>query len=158
MDSVQLSTLSKLILGSHFEGVFAKNNLPPGRHPNRMFILNTDTANLPGRHWIAVFIRDNIGYVFDPLGMVPPPLRLINWMNERYLQWSYNKRQVQPIDSNMCGVYCMYFLYHASIISTSTNLNDLFDNHIFPKTKTLESNELSINKFLGDITDKYMKL
>jgi len=52
-----------------FVGVFSINTLPTTLYTkNVMFITNTDTNNLPGKHWIAVMIRDGIGYCFDPLG------------------------------------------------------------------------------------------
>ena len=146
MDSLQLSTICKQLLGTSFEGVFASNNLPMGERSERTFIINTDTSNLPGQHWIAVCIRENIGYVFDPLAMIPPPLRLINWMNKRYDQWSYNKRQVQPIDSTLCGAYCIHFLYHA-LNNTTEVFDKLFEN-LYPSTNKLSTNEANILHFM----------
>lgn len=148
MDSLQLSTICNQLLGTDFEGVFASNNLPTGNNPNRSFIINTDSKNLPGQHWIAVIIRDNVGYVFDSLSMIPPPLRLTNWMNQRYHQWNYNKRRVQPIDSTLCGVYCIHFLYYV------LNSNELFDvvfDSLYPANESMYVHEAHIENFVNTI-------
>lgn len=136
------------MFGSMFDGVFAKNQLPAGSRPNRAFILNTDTSNLPGSHWIAVVVNENKAYIFDPLCMIPPPLRLIYWMNQRYQNWDYNKRQVQPIDSVACGQYCIHFLYYA--LNSNDLFTVLFDN-LYPPTSTMTFYENSVRHFVNTI-------
>ena len=150
MDSLQLYTICKNLFGPIFEGVYAKNQLPVRNKPNRAFIINTDTSNLPGQHWIAVVVKENKGYIFDSLCMLPPPLRLVYWMNQRYENWEYNKRQVQPIDSILCGVYCIHFLYYA--IYTNHLLNVLFDN-LYPPTSSINSYENSVKHFVNSVLD-----
>jgi len=79
--SDELQKLANKILDETFQGVFPLDLLPRKKSTNTMFIINTDTSNLPGSHWIAVVVRNNEAYCFDPLGF-PPPLKLAYWMNQ----------------------------------------------------------------------------
>ena len=98
----------------HFLGVFPRDRLPPSRVRLRLpacFIINSDTANLPGQHWTAVFIdSEKRGYYFDSYGYLPPP-RLQRWLNTNTRKWSYNTAFLQSIYSSLCGYYCLYFLF-----------------------------------------------
>lgn len=106
----ELNKIGKLLLNVHFKGIYALDKLPARGYKNVMFIANTDTSNLPGEHWIAIVVRNNQPYCFDPLGM-HPPLSVINWLNRHYDTWSCNMRRVQPIFSTLCGYFCIHFLY-----------------------------------------------
>lgn len=111
---------------------------------NAMFILNTDTSNLPGQHWIAVIVRDNVAYCFDPLGS-PPPTFLAFWLNnQRFTHWSSNTRQIQPSYSNMCGQFCVHFLYFASAsYMEDTSLDDIV-NVLYPVNDSHSDYEYSV--------------
>lgn len=128
-----------------FDGVFARDHLPSARKRNMILIHNTDTGNLPGQHWVAVIIRRKVGYCFDPLGQAPSTT-LSNWMNVHCNRWSSNtSRQVQPLYSNLCGYYCLYYLYWCTkceMIDFNTMLNT-----VFPITHSLESYENTIKEF-----------
>jgi len=41
-----------------FDGVFSIDNLPDDP---RLLVCNTDHSNKPGRHWIAIYIREERG-------------------------------------------------------------------------------------------------
>jgi hypothetical protein len=103
-------------LSPYFIGVFAVNKLPKKVREMSCcgFIINTDTSNLPGTHWIAVYY-DSVcrrGEVFDPFGTLPPT-RLQLWMNNHCINgWMYNKTSVQGVFSFLCGHYCLYYLYY----------------------------------------------
>ena len=110
-----------------FDGVYPINHLPITYKKSYKLIVNLDSDNLPGTHWIAVFVRPNKkGFVLDSLGY-PPPLKLQHWLNIRGIEWECNKRQVQASESTMCGYYCIYFLW---FMSSSTFENEHFVNII----------------------------
>lgn len=98
---------NKLI--DNFKGVYALDQLVNVR-PTGPIIVNTDTSNLPGTHWIAVAFRNDTAYCFDPLGY-PPPLKVITWLNTNFNRWKCNLRQIQSNLSTQCGYYCLHFLY-----------------------------------------------
>ena len=93
-----------------YDGTFPINDLPITRKKTYKLILNTDTRNLQGKHWIAVYVCHKKGYVFDPLGY-SPPLQLQQWLNKQGICWICNTPQLQPMLSVLCGNYCIYFLY-----------------------------------------------
>lgn len=131
----------------NFEGVFARDYLPSKKRRNRILIMNTDTSNLPGKHWIAVIVHNNVGYCFDPLGF-PPSLTLSSWLNRHYSRWSSNtNKRVQPLYSDLCGYYCLYFLFWATKSFTTLNdMNTLLDT-LFPITNDIIQYEQTIKKF-----------
>jgi hypothetical protein len=116
-----------------FRGVYSANELDRSQRalgwpstPPHTFILNTDTTNLPGQHWIAVFVtRENWGEVFDSYGLLPPTW-IQRWMNEYTRGWSHNPFLVQPPNSNSCGQFCVYFLIRRSQANSMHAVLDSF--------------------------------
>ena len=93
-----------------FQGVFPINKIPKLRTIPTAFVVNNQTANLPGQHWIAVWVSEKMkGEVFDPMGMIPPP-RLQLWMNKNTWRWIYNAAQIQRPLSEDCGWLCVNYL------------------------------------------------
>ena len=62
LDNYEMDKIGKKYLGNKFKGVFAVNNIPfkPG-----LYIVNTDKANKPGLHWIAVKQTKTKIYIYD---------------------------------------------------------------------------------------------
>ena len=66
----EIFDVGKKLLGDQFYGVYPLNRMPilkPGG-----FIINTQSSNLPGEHWIAVFVKPDVVKVFDPMGFYYP--------------------------------------------------------------------------------------
>ena len=70
-----------------------------------MYIINLDSKIGLGTHWVSVIIEPNKLLYFDSFGLIPP-YELINLGPKYY----YNFLQYQPINSFLCGYYCLYFL------------------------------------------------
>jgi len=51
-----------------YDGVFSIDTLP--EHP-RLLVCNTDPSNEPGRHWVAICVRDGRREFFDSFGRAP---------------------------------------------------------------------------------------
>jgi hypothetical protein len=94
-----------------FMGVFALNKIPQHIAAPACFIVNTDTHNLEGEHWLAVsFESHGRIYVFDPFGMFYPKLltdRLHCLPKKRII---YNTVMYQKPWEKTCGQYCLDFL------------------------------------------------
>jgi len=88
-----------------FDGVFSIDTLPDDP---RLLVCNTDPSNKPGRHWIAIYIRDGRGEFLDSFGR-RPNIDFERYMNRHCVSWTFNDRQLQFIISNFCGYYCVYF-------------------------------------------------
>ena len=88
-DSKQLHTHGRRLLGKKFVGVFARDTFPfSSLKPGDMGIINTDTNNMPGEHWVAVargvvepkliFVYDSFGRknLIKPVKALPPGIKL----------------------------------------------------------------------------------
>jgi len=74
-----------------FYGVFACDRLPT---KPRLMVCNTDPSDMPGEHWIAIYVDDDgrYGEYFDPLGRAPTRV-FERYMNEHCYKWIYNCKQ-----------------------------------------------------------------
>jgi len=111
------------LFAPYFYGIYSVDNLPLRIHKSILpvgFILNTDTANLPGKHWIAViFLPNGRGEVFDSFGMQPPS-RLQIWINKHCVRgWTFNNAIIQNPFSTLCGLYSLHYLYCRLVLNHS---------------------------------------
>ena len=94
-----------------FLGVFPIDNLPH-RIPQypAIMIVNTQSHNLPGEHWLSVYISGNRhGEVFDSLGLSLSK-RLTHWLNQFTKKWRTSTKVYQNPFSDKCGGYALYYV------------------------------------------------
>lgn len=113
MDSVQLTrALGKL--KTKFYGVFPSDKLPRFwiEQPTTI-IANTDPSNLPGTHWVAIYVnKKKEGIFFNSYG-TPPHLEIFEKrMRENCKSFKWNTKTMQSPFSNVCGQYCIMFLWY----------------------------------------------
>lgn len=118
----------------YFDGVFSIDTLPDAP---RLLVSNTDPANLPGRHWVAVYVDNGHGEFFDSFGR-RPSAAFERYLNSHCLSWIFNDRQLQSVISKFCGHYCIYYCMLRSMgfdmrkivrsFSSDTGLNDALVN------------------------------
>lgn len=96
-----------------FEGVYSINKLPFAiPHYPFFMIVNTQAHNLPGAHWITVFIDKNRrGEIFDSLAL-PLQQSLMRWMNQFTHTMTRNRLTFQHPLSDTCGAFAVYFVMH----------------------------------------------
>ena len=88
----------------NFIGVFPLDQLPASLPYNSNFIVNTDTANLPGKHWIAVsYDSYGIASAFDPAA-------LTSYLAKRSKHVYFNELMVQDPRTPTCGQHCLKWL------------------------------------------------
>ena len=94
-----------------FLGIFALDTLPKSiQQLPVLLVVNTQTSNLPGQHWVAVYISsEKRGEVFDSLA-TPVSIKLMQWMNIFTLKWKQSKRLIQSPLSAYCGAFVAYFV------------------------------------------------
>lgn len=109
-----------------FLGVFSKDNIPIMENKNQCAIINSDTGNLGGTHWIA--IKDYGGYVmyFDAAGWIP--IRSICSRLKKRIK-VYTFHNIQPIISQTCGQHCVYFLNN-NMHAPSENILHMYINKL----------------------------
>ena len=97
-----------------FKGTFAKDLLPYKKYSERPigFIINTDNSNMPGEHWVALFIDEqNNAEYFDSFGRQPICCEIYKLLKKNNVKTIlYNKHQIQSYFSINCGVYCILYL------------------------------------------------
>ena len=83
-----------------------------------IFLVNIDSRGEPGSHWIVVGLFEKTIEIFDPLGFKfynwqKIPCQLLKFIHtESLAKQLLIAPQVQPLSSNLCAFYCIYFVYH----------------------------------------------
>ncbi len=104
-----------------FKGVYAIDEINKIPVSDKMgFILNLDTSDQKGSHWVAIYIDakdDNSVEYYDSFGNDPPERLLkdlktmIDKINPNtYLKFKINKIKQQSVSSSNCGFHAMQFL------------------------------------------------
>ena len=94
-------------------GVYAANHVPRLLSVPAAIVTNLDTSDKPGSHWVAIYIDKNgYGNYFDSYGVGPVSRHHIDRLRRNCIRFQWNKRQVQSVDSQVCGEHCIMFLYH----------------------------------------------
>jgi hypothetical protein len=109
MDTQQIETILRKIplIRLQFSGVFALDKIPLLRQIPNSMVINLDTSDMEGSHWIALYTdNNNRTTYFDSLGRPPPKT-----ISSKYKIHDYLRKPVQSIFSNSCGQYCILFIY-----------------------------------------------
>ena len=124
-----------------FRGVFPKDTLPKHTGPLPAFyIINTDTHNLPGRHWKALFINEkHQGEVFDSLAL-PISNKVIQFMNQHTTKWQTNSKAYQDLLSTQCGAFVLYYITQRLRYDSFKDVCSTFSHNV-------RDNELMIRNF-----------
>lgn len=106
-----LECVSRLQI-QNFRGIFMINTLPDNVNDIETGIVNLDSINGAGTHWVCYSKNKVRIEYFDSFGNLRPPLELI-----RYFKTSpypvvirYNYFSKQKVDSVNCGHLCLDFL------------------------------------------------
>lgn len=93
----------------NFRGVFMRDALPGKPKTNECAILNLDSEDGPGTHWVAYKKIGNFVEYYDSFGKLPPPLELNTYFGKR-VKITYNYNTDQNYNSVKCGHLCLKFL------------------------------------------------
>lgn len=102
----------------HFRGVFMRDSLPAKPKRNVCAILNLQTSDEDGSHWVTYIKHKNQKYkkrnggtniiYFDSFGDLRPPQELIDYLGPNIM---YNHDSFQDYNTIICGHLCLLFLY-----------------------------------------------
>jgi hypothetical protein len=111
MDSITIRRFLKN--ANNFVGVFPRDLIPNNitKRPVSL-IVNTDTSDKPGEHWVAIYLNENgSGEYFDSYGLPPLFDEFYFFLNTTCpLGWAYNKITLQCLSCITCGHYCVLYL------------------------------------------------
>lgn len=144
-----------------FLGIYASNRLPTLPEPiTKPFgiICNTAPSGQPGKHWCLIWCSYDVILFVDPLQKSPlkNSKHIFEWLlkNKKQKKVIQLKYAIQDKDnSNLCGLFVLYFLYHLSHGAKSLHsIARHFDS------KHLEHNDRLLANFFWDKFRFYVSL
>ena len=132
-----------------FRGVYPRNRLPllvDTRLPSA-YIINTDVASGPGKHWVAVWFdgRGNAEY-FDSFGLPPIHADIETFLSRHcHGRYRFSQRLIQDLTSSACGLYVIYFVMMKSRGESLGKLMSRFSPY------TLRVNDRSVQRYVNRI-------
>lgn len=117
------------------------------------FIVNLSAASEPGTHWIALWIgakdknQENCGcYLFDSYGFDARVDKIREFLRKNCHNWKHNEKQLQQLQTGVCGMYAASFLYYISNgISPAAFLRN-FTNNLYINDYVIEKMFKMLNK------------
>lgn len=117
--------------GSQFLGVYAADELPERMPPQTMAIVNCCNRYKPGGHWLALFQNSNETLeIFDSFGLNPNVYNLRDKLPLSSVI-AYSAKQLQSIDSTVCGQYCLYYCYKKARGSALSDIVSIFSEDYY---------------------------
>jgi hypothetical protein len=118
MNSYQIDRILRTnpVTRKFYEGCFAADRIPSKfqSYPKGM-VVNTDASNMPGEHWVAIYIPNALHVEFyDSLGEWPSTSAEINQFLGRFPHIKHTPQHYPPIQSPLsksCGAHVIYFLH-----------------------------------------------
>ena len=115
MDSL---TLDKQLSGvRHFLGAYSFDLLPDKPYNGDFsLVINTDKSTLPGDHWLVLLRKDSTVYFIDSYGRNYNDFTFEKDFTNTVKKYvgdekiHHNKIWLQRLTSNVCGMYCVYFV------------------------------------------------
>jgi len=76
-------------------------------------VVNLDPARDEGSHWVAIYVQNSTTVLYwDSYAL--PVLEPIKEFLEEFKQVKYNTYPYQKLSTQVCGQYCIFFLYTIS--------------------------------------------
>ena len=109
------------------------------------FVANVDTSEKPGTYWVAFyFMDDQHGEFFDSYGL--PPQKYTKYFEDflNATQWTYNKKHLQSLFTDVCGHFCIFYIYNrCNNVKMNTTVN------MFPSVAEVkEDNDALVRYFV----------
>lgn len=138
---------SQPVFKDHLFGVCTWTSVPKFQD-NTYCIINTATDPSKTGHWLVCGQRNSTIEYFDSLGCSS---RAQEFVIETCKDWpsfffAYNTNRYQPLDSNHCGQFAIYFLFNR-LMNIDLSLEEVL-GRIFVKTP--EANERLVLNFMRE--------
>ncbi len=123
-----------------------------------MAIINTDPSDLPGEHWVAVYLtREGSGCFFDSFGNAPDsdrfPTSIKNFLISNTPVVLYSTKRVQDFTSDVCGQHCVFFLYHLANGRDYSHVMKLYSDDYIKNDKMVS---LFVKRLRSNVCNKKM--
>lgn len=91
----------------YFRGVFMRDELPQRPYKKECGVINLDSSENSGTHWVAYAKFNNYIEYFDSYGNLKPPFEFINYVG---CNINYNYENIQQDHPYNCGHLSLRFL------------------------------------------------
>lgn len=92
-----------------FRGVFMRDQIPDKPKEKECAIINLDSNDGNGTHWVAYKKNGNAVHYFDSFGNLKPPMDLVRYFGVKNKIF-YNHKIFQKYNTYNCGHLCIEFL------------------------------------------------
>ena len=147
LTNFEIEDYVKVLKISNFRGVFMRDALPDTPRKHESGIVNLNTSEEAGSHWVCYYKIDRDRTYFDSYGQVI----LSEVLN--YLKTNEEKNQavirrntdiVQPINTNICGHLCLFVL---KAFSQNWTFRDILDKLTVFKFQNIPRSEIPSHNF-----------
>jgi len=90
----------------YFRGVFMRDTLPNKIKNKECGVVNLDSMDGNGTHWVAYYKNNNNRIYFDSFGL-DAPTELQKYLGKPY---TYQTFQLQNAEDSICGHLCLFVL------------------------------------------------
>ena len=113
--TVELSTYARELELSHFRGVFMRDTLPLYPFDVESAIVNFNTSNQPGSHWVCYYLSKTDRIDFDSHGQITPVelqryLKTCSEFDRGKEVIQRNTDIAQAANTFVCGHLCLFVL------------------------------------------------
>ena len=129
LSNFDIQKIAKHLEIPNFKGVFTRDQLPKKIGNKEAGIVNLNTSNEPGSHWVAYFRDGSKKIYFDSFGQViPTEIQKYLKTNDEYRNnlpvIERNTDVVQEPNTVICGHLCLYVLDN---LSKGVNFQDIIN-------------------------------
>lgn len=128
LSNLQVDRICERLMGATYRGCITKDAFVPSEGA---FVINLQSRGQQnyegqsgGTHWVGVYIKPKCYYYFDSFGF-PPPIEVTEQLHN--IHGLYNIRELQPVESDLCGFYVIYALKCLQMGGCITKFGDLVD-------------------------------
>ena len=121
------------VTNKFFDGIFSIDTLKDIKEKPTLIICNTDPSYKSGEHWVLFFFNDNSVDFFDSLSrdITYYGSEFIDFVKNFANDYKYVVKRTQPIGSDVCGHYCLYYAYKkCNDISMGEIILDISNNNV----------------------------
>jgi hypothetical protein len=148
-DQIRNALQANPITSPSFRGVFAADTIQTLDPLPGSCVVNTDSSNEPGRHWIAVFQTSaDIVEIFDSFGKDLSFYGIDFFKSQKVIRQT---EQLQSASSTVCGQYCLFFLLRRAGCEKYTDIIHLF-------TQSKVSNDAMVCQYINHYFDLKTKV
>ena len=120
------------------------SNLNYNNEGVQFLVINLDTSDLPGSHWVAVLVSPAptiLNEYFDSYGLNPPGI-IEEYLGKNFI---HQKKSLQSHTSTICGQWCIYYILYRCKGYTMRDIVAPF------REKSKASNDDHVNKVVNEM-------